>query len=277
MKENSIIKNNIINKKEKLHLPKIDLKLVPNQIDINDISQNENEEEEENIVNLRDIFNNLKIIKSQTFLTSKLTETQRNNEKKSRNIFNNDAIIDLLKEKIEINPFLSNKNIFMNKLPKHNKKSENKQKKKLNRYINENILLNSPIKIQMINKKKLKHIKMTNIFNEEDEDEKDKNDDDSNYDKSLYNLRLYNYLKETEEAKKVKSVNKKIIKKQEMESVKNDWRKNINCSLQFKYFVNKGNITNLNSKINSMNKRSKIYFDTQRNESNDMLEQIWIN
>ena len=268
MKENSIIKNNIINKKEKLHLPKIDLKLIPNQIDINDISQNENEEEEEN---------NLKIIKSQTFLTSKLTETQRNNEKKSRNIFNNDAIIDLLKEKIEINPFLSNKNIFMNKLPKHNKKSENKQKKKLNRYINENILLNSPIKIQMINKKKLKHIKMTNIFNKEDEDEKDKNDDDSNYDKSLYNLRLYNYLKETEEAKKVKSVNKKIIKKQEMESVKNDWRKNINCSLQFKYFVNKGNITNLNSKINSMNKRSKIYFDTQRNESNDMLEQIWIN
>ena len=268
MKENSNIKNNIINKKEKLHLPKIDLKLIPNQIDINDISQNENEEEEEN---------NLKIIKSQTFLTSKLTETQRNNEKKIRNIFNNDAIIDLLKEKIEINPFLSNKNIFMNKLPKHNKKSENKQKKKLNRYINENILLNSPIKIQMINKKKLKHIKMTNIFNEEDEDEKDKNDDDSNYDKSLYNLRLYNYLKETEEAKKVKSVNKKIIKKQEMESVKNDWRKNINCSLQFKYFVNKGNITNLNSKINSMNKRSKIYFDTQRNESNDMLEQIWIN
>lgn len=155
MKENSIIKNNIINKKEKLHLPKIDLKLIPNQIDINDISQNENEEEEEN---------NLKIIKSQTFLTSKLTETQRNNEKKSRNIFNNDAIIDLLKEKIEINPFLSNKNIFMNKLPKHNKKSENKQKKKLNRYINENILLNSPIKIQMINKKKLKHIKMTNIL-----------------------------------------------------------------------------------------------------------------
>ena len=68
MKENSIIKNNIINKKEKLHLPKIDLKLIPNQIDINDISQNENEEEEEN---------NLKIIKSQTFLTSKLTETQR--------------------------------------------------------------------------------------------------------------------------------------------------------------------------------------------------------
>ena len=82
----------------------------------------------------------------------------------------------------------------MNKLPKHNKKSENKQKKKLNRYINENILLNSPIKIQMINKKKLKHIKMTNIFNEEDKDEKDKNDDDSNYDKSLYNLRLYNYI-----------------------------------------------------------------------------------
>ena len=54
MKENSNIKNNIINKKEKLHLPKIDLKLIPNQIDINDISQNENEEEEEN---------NFKIIK----------------------------------------------------------------------------------------------------------------------------------------------------------------------------------------------------------------------
>ena len=263
MNENSYNDNN---KKEKLLLPKIDLRLIPNQIEINDISQNENEEE-----------NKLKIIKSQTFLTSKLTETERNNEKKPKNIFNNEAIIDLLKEKIEINPFLSNSNIFLNRLPKNNKKIENKKKKIINRYINENILLNSPIKIRIVNKKKLKHVKVSNIFNEEDEDGKDKSDDDSNYDKSLYNIRLYNYLKETEEAKRVKSNNKKIIKKQELENVKNDWRKNINCSLDFKYLVNKGNIRNLNSKFRSMNKSSKIYYDAQRTESNDMLEQIWGN
>ena len=267
MKENSYNKNDILNKEEKLHLPKIDLKLIPNQIDINNISQNENEEEE----------NNLKVIKSQTFLTSKLTESQRKSEKKSRNIFNNDAVIDLLKEKIEINHFLSNNNIFMNKLPKNNKKSENKKKKMLNSYINENILLNSPIKIHILNKKKLKQIKISNIFNEEDENEKNKSDDDSNYDTSLYNIRLYNYLKETEEAKRVKSVNKKIIKKQKIESVKSNWKKKINCSLAFKYDLNKGNITNLNSKIKSMNKSSKIYFDSQKIESNDMLEQIWSN
>ena len=34
-------------------------------------------------------------------------------------------------------------------------------------------------------------------------------------------------------------------------------------------------IKKLNSKINSMNKSSKIYFDLFQTESNDMLQQIW--
>ena len=263
--ENSYFKTDINNEKEKLYLPKIDLKLIPNQKEINDISRNQYEDE-----------NSLKVIKSQTFLTSKITETDRKDEVKPKNIFNNDAIVDLLKEKIEINHTLSNNNIFANRIQKNNNKYDNKKKKIINRNINENIFFRSPIKIKS-NKKKLKLIKVGNIFNEATEVEKDRSDDDSNYDKSLYNIRLYNFLKEEEEAKRIKSVSKKKIKKPELEYVKSDWRKNINCSLDYKYVVNKYKIRSLNSLIKSMNINSKLYFDVFRNESNDILEQIWNN
>ena len=109
--ENSYIKTDINNEKEKLYLPKIDLKLIPNQKEINDISRNQYEDE-----------NSLKVIKSQTFLTSKITETDRKDEVKPKNIFNNDAIVDLLKEKIVINHTLSNNNIFANRIQKSNNK-----------------------------------------------------------------------------------------------------------------------------------------------------------
>ena len=151
-------------------------------------------------------------------------------------------------------------------------KSKNKNKK-LNRYINEDILKNSPIRI-IRKKNKLKHMKVGNLFNEMDDDEKNKNDD-SNYDKSLYNLRLENFIKECKEAKKIKSVEKKNIKKCQLKFEKSDWRKNINCALDYKYVLNKKDIRKLNSKINSMNKSSKIYFDLFQTESNDMLQQIW--
>ena len=260
--ENSYFRDNNKEKKH-VHLPKIDLKLIPYQKDINDTSKNENEEE-----------NTSKLIRSQTFIISKLTETERKDLKKPKNIFNDEAIVDLLREKIEINPNLSNNNIFLKRLQRNNKKNENKKKNILNRYITENILFNSPIKIHLY-KNKLKNIKVSNIFNEVDEDKKDNNDDDSNYDKSLYNIRLYNYLKETEEAKRIKSVNKKIIKKPELEYPKSDWRKNINCSLDYKYLKNRQDISDLNTLLTSKNKNSKLYFDSMRNESNDILEQIW--
>ena len=150
--ENSYIKTDINNEKEKLYLPKIDLKLIPNQKEINDISRNQYEDE-----------NSLKVIKSQTFLTSKITETDRKDEVKPKNIFNNDAIVDLLKEKIEINHTLSNNNIFANRIQKSNNKYDNKKKKIINRNINENIFFRSPIKIKS-NKKKLKLIKVGNIL-----------------------------------------------------------------------------------------------------------------
>lgn len=261
--ENSYIKTEIHNEKEKLYLPKIDLKLIPNQKEINDISRNQYENE-----------NSLKLIKSQTFLTSKITETNRKDEVKPEDIFNNDAVVELLKGKIEINHTLSNNNIFVNRLQKSNKKIENKKKIILNRNKNENILFNGPIKVKS-NKKKLKLIKVSNIFNEAYEEEKDKCDDDSNYDRSLYNIRLYNYLKEAEEEKRIKSVRKRNPKKPELEHVKSDWRKKINCSLDYKYIVNKYYISGQNSLIKSINKNSKIFFDEFRKESNDILDQIW--
>ena len=229
MNENSFSKNEISNDSEIIKLPLIDFKLIPQQKSINDVSKNDDN-------------NNLKYVKSETFITSKKTETSRFDEEKPKTFINIEAIKDLLKEKIEIN-------------------------------INEDILKNSPIRI-IRKKNKLKHMKVGNLLNEMDDDEKNKNDD-SNYDKSLYNLRLENFIKECKEAKKIKSVEKKNIKKCQLKFEKSDWRKNINCALDYKYVLNKKDIRKLNSKINSMNKSSKIYFDLFQTESNDMLQQIW--
>ena len=262
MNEKSFSKNDISNESENLKLPPIDFKLIPSQKDINDISKNDNEDDK----------NKLKGYHSQTYITSKKTETERSDEVKSKNIISNEAVSNLLKEKIEINNNLKYNNIiFRNFLI--NKQKENK-KKKINRYINEDILKNSPIRINR--NKKLKQIKINNLFTELDEDEKSKNSIDSNYDKSLYNLRLNNFIRETNEAKNIKPVSKKIIVKNELKNIKSDWRKNITCSLDYKYTVNKYTMKGLNSLINSMNKKSKIYFDIFQTESNDMLQQIWI-
>ena len=156
------------------------------------------------------------------------------------------------------------------------KKKDINKRKKLNRYINEDILKNSPIRLHT-NKNKLKNIKVNHIFTEIDEDEKNKHDEDSNFDKSLYNLKLYNFIKEAKEAKKIKSLNKREIKKKEFEYIKSDWRKNINCSLDYKYLVNKKDIRDLNSLLKIMGKNSKLFFDVFKIESNDILEKIWNN
>ena len=91
MDENPITKFDINDESENIKLPPINLKLIPPQKNINDLSKNENEDEKK-----------LKYIKSQTFITSKKTETERFEEVKSKNLISNEAISDLLKEKIEI-------------------------------------------------------------------------------------------------------------------------------------------------------------------------------
>ena len=152
-------------------------------------------------------------------------------------------------------------------------KSKSKNKK-INRYINEDILKNSPIRIHAP-RKKLKHIKINNLFTELNEDEKNKFDEETYFDKRLYNLRLEKFIQEEEESKKIKSVDKKEIKKKEMEYPKSDWKKKITCSLDYKFVINKYYIGGLNSLIKSMNKSSKAYFDRFKTESNDALEQIY--
>lgn len=267
MNEYTISKNDLFsNDSENLKLPLIDFKLIPSQKNINETSKSENEDGHK-----------LKLIKSQTFLTSKNTETERFDVVKPKKLISNEAIAGLLKEKIVIknivnNNYISYKNIF--EIMK--KKNDINKRKNLYGYINESILKNSPIRLHT-NKIKLKNIKVNHIFTEIDEDEKNKNDEDSNIDRSLYNLNLYNYIKESKEAKRVKSLNKKEIKKKELEYIKSDWRKNINCSLDYKYLINKQDIKDMNSLIKYMEKNSKLYFDVFKTESNDTLEKIWNN
>ena len=266
MNEFSISKNDLNNDSENLKLPLINFKLIPPQKNINETSKNENDDGHK-----------LKLIKSQTFLTSKKTETEKFDVVKPKKIISNEAIAGLLKEKIEIKNILNNNYIsYKNIFEIMRKKNEINKRKKLNRYINEDILKNSPIRLHT-NKSKLKNIKVNNIFTEIDEDEKNKNDEDSNIDRSLYDLKLYNYIKESKEAKKIKSSNKKEIKKKELDYIKSDWRKNINCSLDYKYLMNKQDIRDMNSLIKYMGKNSKLYFDVFRTESNDTLEKIWNN
>lgn len=266
MNEFSISKNDLNNDSENLKLPLINFKLIPPQKNINETSKNENDDGHK-----------LKLIKSQTFLTSKKTETEKFDVVKPKKIISNEAIAGLLKEKIEIKNILNNNYIsYKNIFEIMRKKNEINKRKKLNRYINEDILKNSPIRLHT-NKSKLKNIKVNNIFTEIDEDEKNKNDEDSNIDRSLYDLKLYNYIKESKETKKIKSSNKKEIKKKELDYIKSDWRKNINCSLDYKYLMNKQDIRDMNSLIKYMGKNSKLYFDVFRTESNDTLEKIWNN
>jgi hypothetical protein len=259
MNEISFLKNDISHDSENIKLPPIDCKFIPYQRNINDITKNENEDG-----------NKLKNIKSQTFLTSKKTETDGFNVVKSKkNIISKDAIIDLLNEKIEINNNMRKYSMIFKTFNKS--KSKNK---KINRYINEDILKNSPIRIHAP-RKKLKHIKINNLFTELNEDEKNKFDEETYFDKRLYNLRLEKFIQEEEESKKIKSVDKKEIKKKEMEYPKSDWKKKITCSLDYKFVINKYYIGGLNSLIKSMNKSSKAYFDRFKTESNDALEQIY--
>ena len=266
MNEYSITKNDLSNDSENLKLHLIDFKLIPSQKNINETSKNENEDGHK-----------LKLIKSQAFITSHKTEIEKFDVVKIKKFISNEAIAGLLKEKIEIknvmnNNYISYKNIF----EIMRKKNKISKKKKLNSYINEDILKNSPIRLHT-NKTKLKNIKVNHIFTEIEEDEKSKIDEESNIDRSLYNLNLYNFIKESKEAKRVKSLNKKEIKKKELEYVKSDWRKNINCSLDYKYLVNKQDIKDMNSLIKYMEKNSKLYFDVFKTESNDTLEKIWNN
>ena len=58
MNENSFSKNEISNDSEIIKLPLIDFKLIPQQKSINDVSKNDDN-------------NNLKYVKSETFITSK--------------------------------------------------------------------------------------------------------------------------------------------------------------------------------------------------------------
>ena len=262
MSDYSISKNDISNDSENIKLPLIDFKLIPKQKSINDISKNDDDNN-----------NKLKYVKSETFITSKKTETARFEVQKPKTFINIEAIKDLLKEKIEVNNSLKFNNMIYKNFLKNNRKKVQK-KNKINRYINEDVLKNSPIRITR-KKIKLKHIKVGNIFTKLDEDEKSKNDEDSNYDLSLYNLRMENFINECKEAKRIKSVKKYNIKKCELKFEKSDWRKKINCALDDKYVTNKKRITIFNSLINKMNKSSKIYFDLFKTESNDMLQQIW--
>ena len=257
MNENEMSRNSNNEESENIQLPLIDSKLIPFQKD-NDITKNEDEK-----------INKLNLIDSKTVLISRKTETEKFDMDKPKDIIKDEAISDLLKEKIVINNNkYSYRNIFLTKL-----KNDIPKKKRLNRYINENILLNSPIKIHN-NKVKLKHVKINNILTEVDKNdyEQNKNED---FDRRLYNLRLYNYLKEERKAKIMKPPEKKLLKKSGLEIAQSNWRKNITCSLDYKYTINKNDINSLNLRLKLMNKNSKLFFDIFKSESNEMLEQVW--
>lgn len=258
MNENSISFNNNNDDSENLQLPLIDSKLIPEQKD-NEISKNENEK----------VNNNL--LENKTFLLSKKTETEKFDIEKPSTIIRDEAIFDLLNEKIVINNNTDYRNIYLNRF-----KRESPKNKRINRYINEDILKNNPMRISN-NKVKLKHVQINNILTETDKNqyEQDNNYDDDNYDKRLYNIRLYNFLKEEKEAKAIKPPKKKSLKKSGLDIIKSNWRKNITRSLDFKYSINKGQINEINAMVKYKSKNSKLIFDTFRSESIDMLEQIW--
>lgn len=207
-------------------------------------------------------------LKSPIFITSKRNEAKKANYYKSNNnTYEEEKIIKLLNDKIIIRPKISN--IF-------NYKSNKKRSySKLKSYIDDASLLKSSLFI-IRQKKKLKQMKVENIFTYSNTFYKINNNDIDNNkeDENKNSLRnYYNILENDDKSKIFKSPNKKKIKNKFSDYMQfNNWRKNYNCALKFRFNRNQKSIDKVTSKIIKIDNKSKIIFDKFKREAENIFD-----
>ena len=243
-----------LNEKEIFLLPLIKNELIPyqNNIKVNKLCQCEG-------INISKIK-----LKRPTFLTSpkfkveKLSLFKSNNKNKEE-----DKILKLLKEKIEISPIKNSK--YKNK----NIRSYNK----LNTYINEASLLKNTMFVDR-DQNTLKKIKVGRLFILSNTFKNiNINNDDSN-NKNTLDLKIYNNIYgNTDKSKRLKTLDKKYIKNDISGYIENNWRKNWNCSLKYRYNKNKVSIDEITLKIKQIDSISKDIFNGYKQEADDIFNE----
>ena len=197
------------------------------------------------------------------FLTMKKIETGKNNNL-DRSKYNksktNNSIIKLLKEKIEIN----NKR---NAVQQTHKNLENK----LKIYMDDASLYKNSHFIHR-EKKKIKQVKLGKLFTLSNKN-KSKYIIDTDRNENTIDLRLYKNRYE-DRPKIYKSLDKQYIKNEKSECFRNNWRKNLNCGLKYKYNKNKESIDNITLKIQKIDNIVKETFIGFKNEAEDIFNEI---
>ena len=249
----------LLNEKEKVQLPKIKKELIPyqNNMKVNKLCQCD-----------KAIISKIKL-NEPTFLTSQKFEMEKINLYESRRSNNRskeeDNLYKLLKEKIEISPIKSNKFHYKNK----NIRSYNK----LNTYMNEALLLKNSMFINRdINT--LKKVKVGRLFTLSNTFKKIIINEENSNNKNTIDLKIYkNIYDNYEKSKKVKTLDKKHIKNDISGYIENNWRKNWNCALKYRYNKNKVSIDKMALKIKRIDKKSKYIFDGYQKETDDIFDE----
>ncbi len=256
--DSSLLKNeSIINEKEKIRLPVIKKELIPfqNNVRVNKICQCE-----------KNNFSKLKL-NLPTFLTSQKYEIEKLKLNTSNNKLNinkeEEKIFKLLKEKIEISP------IKRDKYCHKNIRSYNK----LNTYINEASLLKNS-RFVYIENKNLKQMKVGRLFTLSNTFKKiNCNNEDSN-NKNTLDLRIYKNIYDIDDkSKRLKTLDKRNSKNEISGYIKNNWRKNFNCALRYRFNKNKKSIDEITYKIKEINNVSKETFNGFQKETDDIFDE----
>ena len=251
-----INQNNNVNEKEKLELPLIIKEPFQNKNKVNKICQYEK------------VDNSKLKLDYPTFLTSRNFEKNKLYLFKSNNDINNeDKIFKLLREKIEIN--ILNKNRYH-----YNTNKDLRSNNNINNYLNDASLYKNSIIINK-DKNKIKQIKVGRLFTLPNSYNKNCNHKEDLNCKNTIDLRIYKNISDNNtNLKRLKTLDKRHIKNDISGDIQNNWRKNFNCSLKYRYNKNKNSIDEISLKIKDINNIVKKTFDGFKNETDIIFDEI---
>ena len=250
-------KNEALNEKEKVKLPKIEKEMTPlqNKYRLNKLCQCEKN-------------NNSKIkVSNPIFLTKRRIESGKiNSYKLINNNKTNDKIFKLLKQKIEIN--------FIKKNSYQYNTNKNLRSNKLKSYIDDSSLYRNSY-YERNRKKKIKRINIGELFTISKIIKNNFYDNESN-DNTL-DLRKYKNFNENENnLKRFKTLDKKYIQNDISFDFQKNWKKNVNCALKYRFNKNKEFMDEIAKEIKYIDRKVKETFKEFHNETDDLFDDVLI-
>ena len=99
------------------------------------------------------------------------------------------------------------------------------------------------------------------------------NNEDSN-NKNTLDLRIYKNIYDIDDkSKRLKTLDKRNSKNEISGYIKNNWRKNFNCALRYRFNKNKKSIDEITYKIKEINNVSKETFNGFQKETDDIFDE----